>query len=72
MIVLTLLVQGCAKKQIEYVYVKPEIPKQFLEKETIKIRTVKTQSEAAVLILDLYEGLEKCNLKLEKIKAINE
>lgn len=65
------MASGCARK-IEYIYVKQELPKELLEPEYIAFHPVKNQSEAAVLILDLYKATENCNLKLKKIKELND
>nr|DAO49649.1 MAG TPA: hypothetical protein [Caudoviricetes sp.] len=57
---------GCASKEVANKYDK--IPNYLLEAPMIADRNVTNQSEAGVLLIDVYSGYEKCIGQLEDIK----
>ena len=57
---------GCASKEVANKYDK--IPSYLLETPMIADRNVTNQSEAGVLLIDVYSGYEKCIGQLEDIK----
>ena len=57
---------GCANKEVVNKYDK--IPSYLLEPPMIADRNVTNQSEAGVLLIDVYGGYEKCVGQLEVIK----
>lgn len=72
-IVLSMLVilslQGCTRKtQI----VKQKIPQVLLVVPTIEPREIKTNKDASIFMLDIYNAYEKCVLQLEAIREVNE
>lgn len=67
MIVSVLSLHGCeSKKQVN----KCEIPQSLLQVPQVEIREIKTQSETALFLLDIYEAYEKCSLNLQSIKRL--
>lgn len=57
---------GCANKEVVNKYDK--IPSYLLEAPMIADRNVTNQSDAGVLLIDVYSGYEKCIGQLEDIK----
>lgn len=57
---------GCASKEVANKYDK--IPSYLLEAPMIADRNVTNQSDAGVLLIDVYSGYEKCIGQLEDIK----
>ena len=68
MIALILLLQGCERKT--QIINKCEIPQSLLQVPQVEIREIKTQSETALFLLDIYEAYEKCSLNLQSIKRL--
>ena len=67
-IVLALFIQGCeSKKTIN----KCEIPQTLLNIPKVDTnRSINTQSETALFMLDLYEAYAKCALNLKSIRNL--
>ena len=57
---------GCANKEVVNKYDK--IPSYLLQAPMVADRNVTNQSEAGVLLIDVYSGYEKCIGQLEDIK----
>ena len=57
---------GCASKEVANKYDK--IPSYLLEAPLIADRNVTNQSDAGVLLIDVYSGYEKCVGQLKAIK----
>ena len=57
---------GCANKEVVNKYDK--IPSYLLEAPMIADRNVTNQSDAALFLIDVYSGYEKCVGQLEAIK----
>ena len=57
---------GCASKEVVNKYDK--IPSYLLQAPIIADRNVTNQSDAGVLLIDVYGGYEKCIGQLEEIK----
>ena len=57
---------GCASKEV--VNKHDKIPSYLLEAPMIADRNVTNQSDAGVLLIDVYSGYEKCIGQLEAIK----
>ena len=57
---------GCANKEVVNKYDK--IPSYLLEAPMIADRNVTNQSDAGVLLIDVYSGYEKCIGQLEDIE----
>ena len=57
---------GCANKEVVNKYDK--IPSYLLQAPMIADRNVTNQSDAGVLLIDVYSGYEKCIGQLEDIK----
>ena len=57
---------GCASKEV--VNKHDKIPSYLLEAPMIADRNVTDQSDAGVLLIDVYSGYEKCVENLEAIK----
>ena len=57
---------GCANKEVVNKYDK--IPSYLLQAPMIADRNVTNQSEAGVLLIDVYSGYEKCIGQLDAIK----
>ena len=57
---------GCANKEVVNKYDK--IPSYLLEVPMIVDRNVTNQSDAGLLLIDVYSGYEKCVGQLEDIK----
>ncbi|MDA3056421.1 hypothetical protein OFN70_07420 [Campylobacter sp. CN_NE3] len=67
-IVLILLLQGCESKKTLN---KCEIPQTLLNVPSVDLnRSINTQSETALFMLDLYEAYEKCAINLKSIKRL--
>lgn len=69
MIALILFLQGCeSKKQIIN---KCEIPQTLLILPMVDTnRTIQTQSDTALFLLDIYEAYEKCVINLKSIRNL--
>ena len=61
---------GCASKEALNKYDK--IPSYLLEAPMIADRNVTNQSDAGVLLIDVYSGYKKCVGQLEAIKEYEE
>ena len=61
---------GCANKEVVNKYDK--IPSYLLQAPMIADRNVTSQSDAGVLLIDVYSGYEKCIGQLEDIKKYEE
>ena len=61
---------GCASKEAVNKYDK--IPSYLLEAPLIADRNVTNQSDAGVLLIDVYSGYEKCVEQLDAIKDYEE
>lgn len=61
---------GCASKEAVNKYDK--IPSYLLEAPLIADRNVTNQSDAGVLLIDVYSGYEKCVEQLGAIKEYEE
>lgn len=57
---------GCANKEVVNKYDK--IPDYLLEAPMIADRNVTNQSDAGVLLIDVYSGYKSCVEQLESIK----
>lgn len=57
---------GCVSKEVANKYDK--IPSYLLQAPIIADRNVTNQSDAGVLLIDVYSGYEKCIGQLEEIK----
>lgn len=57
---------GCANKEVVNKYDK--IPSYLLQAPMIADRNVTNQSDAGVLLIDVYSGYEKCIGQLKDIK----
>lgn len=57
---------GCANKEVVNKYDK--IPSYLLKAPVIADRNVTNQSDAGVLLIDVYSGYEKCVGQLEAIR----
>ncbi|WP_270876950.1 hypothetical protein [Campylobacter sp. CN_NA1] len=63
-----LLLQGCESKKTLN---KCEIPQTLLNVPSVDLnRSINTQSETALFMLDLYEAYEKCAINLKSIKRL--
>ena len=62
---------GCESKQ-EALNKYDKIPNHLLEAPLIADRNVTNQSDAGVLLIDVYSGYEKCVGQLEAIKEYEE
>ena len=58
---------GCESKQV-VLNKYDKIPSYLLEPPTIADRNVTNQSDAGVLLIDVYSGYEKCARQLEAIR----
>ena len=68
MIVSALFIQGCESKKIIN---KCEIPQTLLNVPSIDLnRSINTQTDTALFMLDLYEAYEKCVINLKSIKRL--
>lgn len=72
MIVLSLFLNGCGTKQTQIRYERVKIPEIFLMPVVVKGREVKTNTDVAILLIDLEFGLEQCNNRLNLIKRLND
>jgi len=64
--VLIMCLMGCANKEVINKYDK--IPSYLLEAPMVADRNVTNQSDAGLLLIDVYSGYEKCVGQLEEIK----
>ena len=64
--VFLMCLMGCANKEVVNKYDK--IPSYLLQAPMIADRNVTNQSDAGVLLIDVYSGYEKCIGQLEDIK----
>ena len=64
--VFLMCLMGCANKEAVNKYDK--IPSYLLQAPMIADRNVTNQSDAGVLLIDVYSGYEKCIGQLEAIK----
>ena len=69
-IVLIIFFCGCSSKIETITAFKCDIPQKLLIAPKIEKRAVKSQTETAILLLDIFEAYEKCKLNLNSIKAI--
>ena len=64
---------GCESKKVE---IKPQvidIPPYLLAIPQVDTeREIKTQTQTAIFLLDLYEAYSKCTLNLRSIKKLND
>lgn len=65
--VFLMCLMGCESKQV-VINKYDKIPSYLLEAPMIADRNVTNQSEAGVLLIDVYSGYEKCIGQLEDIK----
>lgn len=72
MIVLSLFLNGCGTKQTQIRHERVKIPEIFLMPVVVKEREVKTNTDVAILLIDLEFGLEQCNSRLKSIKRLND
>ena len=66
-LVLSMCLMGCESKQVA-LNKYDKIPSYLLEAPMIADRNVTNQSDAGVLLIDVYSGYEKCIGQLEEIK----
>ncbi|MCZ6172413.1 hypothetical protein [Campylobacter ureolyticus] len=48
------------------------MPEIFLMPVSVKEREIKTNTDVAILLIDLEFGLEQCNNRLKSIKRLND
>lgn len=72
MIVLGLFLNGCGTKQPQIKYERVKVPEIFLTPVLVQEREVKTNTNVAILLIDLEFGLEQCNNRLKSIKRLND
>jgi len=72
MIVCSLSLAGCGTKQTQIRYERVKVPEVFLMPVSVKEREVKTNTDVAILLIDLEFGLEQCNNRLKAIKRLND
>ena len=72
MIVCSLFLNGCGTKQPQIKYERVKVPEIFLMPVLVKDRVVKTNTDVAILLIDLEFGLEQCNNRLKTIKRLND
>ena len=72
MIVCSLSLAGCGTKQQQIKYERVKVPEIFLMPVLVKDRVVKTNTDVAILLIDLEFGLEQCNNRLKTIKRLND
>ena len=66
-LVFLMCLMGCESKQVA-LNKYDKIPSYLLEAPMIADRNVTNQSDAGVLLIDVYSGYEKCIGQLEEIK----
>ena len=66
-LVLSMCLMGCESKQV-VLNKYDKIPSYLLQAPMIADRNVTNQSDAGVLLIDVYSGYEKCIGQLEAIK----
>lgn len=71
MIACSLSLAGCGTKQTQIRYERVKIPEIFLMPVVVKEREVKTNTDVAILLIDLEFGLEQCNNRLKMVKRLN-
>lgn len=72
MIACSLSLAGCGTRQTQIRYERVKIPEIFLMPVVVKEREVKTNTDVAILLIDLEFGLEQCNNRLNLIKRLND
>ena len=72
MIVCSLSLTGCGTKQPQIRYERVKVPEVFLMPVLVQEREVKTNTDVAILLIDLEFGLEQCNNRLKSIKRLND
>lgn len=74
MTLLILFYNGCSsKKPSKIEVIKVTVPDVLLQVPIIDTnRTLKTDVDISLFMLDLYEGYQKCVINLEAIKRIND
>lgn len=72
MIACSLSLAGCGTKQTQIRHERVKIPEIFLMPVVVKEREVKTNTDVAILLIDLEFGLEQCNSRLKSIKRLND
>ena len=72
MIVLGLFLNGCGVKSPQIRYERVKVPEVFLMPVLVQEREVKTNTDVAILLIDLEFGLEQCNNRLKSIKRLND
>lgn len=72
MIVCSLSLAGCGAKQTQIRYERVKVPEIFLTPVLVQEREVKTNTDVAILLIDLEFGLEQCNNRLKSIKRLND
>ncbi|MCZ6164608.1 hypothetical protein O6B98_00770 [Campylobacter ureolyticus] len=68
----SLSLTGCGTKQPQIRYEKVKMPEVFLMPVVVKERDVKTNTDVAILLIDLEFGLEQCNNRLKMVKRLND
>lgn len=72
MIVLSLFLNGCGVKNPQIRYERVKVPEIFLMPVLVQEREAKTNTDVAILLIDLEFGLEQCNNRLKSIKRLND
>lgn len=72
MIVCSLFLTGCGVKSPQIRYERVQVPEIFLTPVSVKEREIKTNTDVAILLIDLEFGLEQCNNRLNLIKRLND
>ena len=72
MIVCSLSLAGCGVKSPQIRYERVKVPEVFLMPVLVQDRVVKTNTDVAILLIDLEFGLEQCNNRLKSIKRLND
>lgn len=72
MIALSLFLNGCGTKSPQIRYERVKVPEIFLTPVVVQEREVKTNTDVAILLIDLEFGLEQCNNRLKTIKRLND
>lgn len=72
MIACSLFLTGCGVKNPQIRYERVKVPEIFLMPVVVQEREVKTNTDVAILLIDLEFGLEQCNNRLKTIKRLND
>ncbi|WP_144417465.1 Rz1-like lysis system protein LysC [Campylobacter ureolyticus] len=72
MIACSLFLNGCGTRQPQIKYERVKVPEIFLMPVVVQEREVKTNTDVAILLIDLEFGLEQCNNRLKSIKRLND